>query len=88
MPLVLSGESRHYLETANWSTLPGVAFSQIGGFPTWVQDAEYPGCPDCSETMPFVGQISNEDFLEFAEGIYYAFHCPKCNVSATGYQQS
>lgn len=86
-PLVLSGESRHFLEAANWSMLPGVDFSQLGGLPTWVQDAEYPACPDCSRTMPFLGQISNEDFME-AEGIYYTFHCVPCGVTATTYQQT
>ena len=47
-PLVLSGETRHYLQAANWSMLPGVAFSQVGGMATWIQEAKYPSCPDCS----------------------------------------
>jgi hypothetical protein len=38
--------------------------------------------------MPVVGQISNEDFMEYGEGIYYAFRCPRCNVTATCYQQT
>ncbi len=87
-PLVPSGQSRHYLEAANWSLLPGVAFSQIGGLPTWIQDAEFPSCPDCATTMSFVGQISNEDITEYGEGIYYCFHCPHCDVTATNYQQT
>jgi hypothetical protein len=87
-PLVLSGQTRHYLEAANWSMLPGVAFSQVGGLPTWLQDADFPSCPDCSNTMPFVGQISNEDIMEYGEGIYYCFHCPQCDVTATSYQQT
>lgn len=86
--LVLSEDTRHFLEAANWSLLPGVSFSRIGGLPTWVQAAEYPTCPDCSQTMPFIGQVSNEDFVQFGEGIYYAFRCPGCNVTATNYQQS
>jgi hypothetical protein len=87
-PLVLSGETRHFLQAANWSMLPGVEFSQVGGLATWVQDAEYPACPECSRTMPLVGQISNDDFMEYGEGIYYAFHCAGCGVTATNYQQS
>jgi hypothetical protein len=87
-PLVLTKRTRHFLEGAKWSILPGVAFSQVGGLPTWIQDAEYPTCPDCSQKMPFIGQISNEDFMEYGEGIYYAFRCPQCNVSATCYQQT
>lgn len=86
-PLVPSGRTRHYLEASDWSMLPAVAFSQVGGLPTWIQDAEYPSCPDCSNTMPFVGQISNEDF-DNGEGIYYCHHCPECDVTATSYQQT
>lgn len=87
-PLVLSGEHRHFMQSANWIHVPGVAFSQIGGLPTWVQYAEYPNCPDCSRKMLFIGQISNEDFDSMMEGIEYCFHCPQCNVTATSYQQS
>lgn len=87
-PLVWTGQSRHYLEGADWSMLPGVSFSQVGGLPTWIQEADYPVCRECWETMPFVGQISNEDFMEYGEGIYYAFHCPDCAISATMYQQT
>ncbi len=87
-PLVLSGERRHFMESANWMSLDDAAFSQIGGLPTWIQNAEYPVCPDCSQTMVFFGQISNEDFNDWMEGIEYCFLCPQCNVTATSYQQS
>jgi hypothetical protein len=86
-PLAMSPDTRYFLE-ATWWSAPAVAASQVGGFPTWIQDAEYPLCPDCTRTMSFVGQISNEDFLEHAEGIYYVFVCLDCGVSATNYQQS
>jgi hypothetical protein len=79
-PLVLSGEWRHFMESANWMRLDDAAFSQIGGLPTWIQDAEYPVCPDCSQTMVFFGQISNEGFNDWMEGIDYCFLCPQCNV--------
>ncbi|KAJ3053906.1 hypothetical protein HK102_011608, partial [Quaeritorhiza haematococci] len=78
---------RDPVESADW-LVPGVCFSQLGGHPTWIQDAEYPECPDCRQTIPFVGQISNEDCQEFGEGIYYLFACGRCGVTATGYQQS
>jgi hypothetical protein len=87
-PLVLSGQKRHFMESASWIYLPGMEFSQIGGLPTWVQDAEYPDCPDCSQKMFFIGQISNEDFDPLMEGIQYCFVCQQCNVTATNYQQS
>lgn len=87
-PLVLSGTARHFMESASWTIEPSVAFSQIGGLPTWVQDAEYPNCPDCDQKMLFIGQISNEDYDQWSEGIYYCFVCANCNVTATTYQQS
>lgn len=87
-PLVMSNETRSPMEAANWGMLPGVTFSQVGGLPTWIQDAAYPECPDCSQKMPFIGQISNEDFIEYGEGIYYAFRCPACKVTGTCYQQT
>lgn len=87
-PLVLSGTTRHFMESASWTGLPSAAFSQIGGLPTWIQDAEFPDCPECERKMLFIGQVSNEDYDQWSEGIYYCFVCPKCNVTATTYQQS
>lgn len=87
-PLVLSDQKRHFMESASWTGIPNGHFSQIGGLPTWVQDAEYPACPDCSRTMMFVGQISNEDYDRMMEGIFYAFVCNECCTTATHYQQS
>lgn len=62
--------------------------SQVGGHPTWIQDSEYPGCPACSQRMPFLAQLAVEDFNDPGEGIYYAFACPDCRTTATVYQQS
>jgi hypothetical protein len=78
---------RSWTESANW-LVPGVRFSQVGGHPTWIQDAEYPCCPDCERPMPFVAQLSNEDYQECGEGLFYLFACQACGVAATGYQQS
>lgn len=86
-PLAYSGTPRHALQGSNW-LLPGVAFSQLGGHPTWIQDAEYPPCLECGSPMFFVGQLSNEDFQEYGEGIYYIFLCKTCKIAATTYQQS
>jgi hypothetical protein len=65
-----------------------VSGSQVGGHPTWIQDAEYPICPECSKHMKFVGQIDCPDFQEYGEGIYYAFVCEECRIAATHYQQT
>ncbi len=85
--LEFSGAPRNWLESASW-LVPGVRFSQVGGHPTWIQDAEYPRCPDCGRPMPFLAQLSAEDCEERGEGIYYMFACRECGVAATGYQQS
>ena len=63
-------------------------FSQLGGHPTWVQDAVYPVCPECSETMKFLAQIDHQDIEDFSEGIYYSFVCFDCMTTATAYQQT
>ena len=65
----------------------GGSASQIGGQPNWVQDAQYPKCPDCGQSMHFLAQLDNGDFPSH-EGIHYAFLCADCRVTATHYQQS
>jgi len=62
--------------------------SQFGGFPTWVQQADYPSCPECQQTMLFVGQLSSIDLVSESEGIFYAFLCTACNKAATGFQNA
>ena len=61
--------------------------SQIGGYPCWVQGAEYPQCLDCSQTMTFLAQLNQED-VSNDEGTYYAFLCTPCQTTATLYQQT
>jgi hypothetical protein len=85
--LVLGTEALNWLESSDW-LIPGIQFSQLGGHPTWIQDAEYPECPGCGSPMPFVAQLSNEDHEQYGEGIYYMFACGECGVAATEYQQS
>ncbi|WP_437887000.1 DUF1963 domain-containing protein [Phytobacter sp. V91] len=63
-------------------------FSQLGGHPAWVQDAQYPKCPECAQTMMFLAQISYEDIDELAEGMLYGFVCPSCLTTATSYQKT
>ncbi|MNC26362.1 hypothetical protein D3C75_744890 [compost metagenome] len=61
--------------------------SQIGGHPSWIQDAEFPACPCCSETMMFTGQIDMEHAAD-SEGIFHAFLCHSCLITAVNYQQT
>ncbi|MFD2330879.1 hypothetical protein ACFSR7_16635 [Cohnella sp. GCM10020058] len=84
-PLRLSDRPMGMYEGAYW-TLEAPA-SQIGGHPAWIQDAEYPACPCCQETMAFIGQIDMEQEAD-SEGIYYAFLCGACLIAAVNYQQS
>ena len=81
-----TGSKRPSLSVASWF-LP-TTFSQLGGHPTWIQDAEYPRCPTCSRTMMFLAQVANDEIEDYSEGIYYAFVCSLCSMTATGYQQS
>jgi hypothetical protein len=84
--LVLGSKQRPITESAD-RNMP-ISFSQVGGHPSWEQDAEYPRCPSCQRRMVFIAQLSNQDYDHLAEGIYYAFLCRDCRVAATHYQQT
>lgn len=52
--------------------------SQLGGHPTWLQDAEYPTCLVCETTMNFFGQLNYEELDSDLEGMLYSFTCENC----------
>lgn len=60
--------------------------SHLGGCPGWVQYAEYPRCPECQQTMIFVGQLEPHH-IDYVEGVIYAFLCVPCGKATVGYQQ-
>ena len=62
--------------------------SQLGGFPSWEQDADFPNCPQCKQYMTFVGQLAGSDLYEYGEGFTYAFVCAECGTAGTVYQQT
>ena len=62
--------------------------STLGGIPMWLQDAEYPRCPDCARPMQFLAQFYNLAMPKPEEGIFYSFFCPDCQVAAVNYQQT
>ncbi|GKV54475.1 DUF1963 domain-containing protein [Sporosarcina sp. NCCP-2222] len=84
--LVLSKEPQSQYYAAEWTM--SQLDSQIGGHPSWVQDAEYPVCPCCERRMQFLGQVDYADFDKYGEGILYLFICPEDRMTATTYQQS
>jgi hypothetical protein len=62
--------------------------STLGGAPDWIQDPEYPSCPRCGRTMPFIAMITGDDLWgEVAEGCHYMFLDSTCRLGATVYQQ-
>lgn len=61
--------------------------STLGGVPMWVQYAAYPHCIRCGQVMTFLAQHDNGPLLTEV-GVYYAFFCAACRVSAVGYQQT
>ncbi|MEG0383146.1 MAG: DUF1963 domain-containing protein [Solibacillus sp.] len=84
--LVLSHEPQSPYFAAVWTM--SQLNSQIGGYPGWVQEPEYPVCPCCERKMRFIGQIDYAEFEEYAEGIFYMFLCSTDSITATVYQQS
>ncbi|WP_438496493.1 DUF1963 domain-containing protein [Paenibacillus sp. IHBB 3054] len=84
--LHLAAQPRNAYHAVEWTLEP--AASQVGGHPTWIQDAEYPACPCCSENMIFIAQLDWSQLGPYGEGIYYMFICPKDKITATVYQQS
>lgn len=65
--LVLGPKRRTPFEAVGRFMVDETGISQLGGHPEWIQDAEYPLCPDCQRRMICIGQVSWED-LEDAEG--------------------
>jgi hypothetical protein len=62
---------------------------RIGGFPCWIQDADHPSCPACSEKMTFMMQLDSDlpsddgDSWSWGSGgIGYGFRCAPCRTVA------
>ncbi|MFI0357476.1 hypothetical protein [Actinomadura sp. 9N407] len=64
--------------------------SSIGGYPGWIDDAEYPACPVCTRTMDYIGleQAQDPEGEIIAEGTTYLFLDASCGLAATVYQQT
>ena len=51
---------------------------KLGGWPAWVQDAEYPTCPRCGRRMVSVFQVASEDNVPFMFGDSGCGHVTQC----------
>ena len=51
----------------------------VGGYPQWVQDAEYLSCPSCGGTMKYLAQIPFGELVQ-GEGVIYVQICEKCEI--------
>ena len=67
--------------------------TRLGGEPSWVQDAEYPNCPDCGETMRHLHQLDSDlptadgdEWQWGSGGIAYVSWCDDCKVSGVLWQ--
>jgi len=88
-PLDLGMARRTPFEAVGRFLLDEKGTSQLGGHPEWIQDAFYPQCPVCQQTMPCLGQVAFEDWDEDdGEGVFYLFLCLPCRKAATHYQQT
>jgi hypothetical protein len=88
-PLGLGMERKTPFEAVGRFLLDEKGTSQVGGYPDWIQDAFYPPCPACQQTMLYGGQVAFEDWDEDdGEGVFYLFLCLSCKKAATRYQQT
>lgn len=62
---------------------------KLGGWPYWIQGAEYPQCPDCATPMELLLQVDSEDNLDYMfgdAGCAHVTYCPQHpNVFAFGW---
>lgn len=82
----LAEQPRALYHSAEWM-LEGTN-SQIGGHPSWIQDAYFPTCPCCNKKMRFIGQVDFEQVTDGYEGIYYMFVCSSDQITTTLFQQT
>lgn len=53
---------------------------KLGGWPSWVQNMEYPSCRKCGKQMELVFQIDSEDNLPYMFGDVGCGHITQCPV--------
>jgi hypothetical protein len=62
--------------------------NRVAGEPCWIQDSEYPSCPECNRRMKFILQLDSDlptvddgEWMWGDSGICYTFWCDECKVS-------
>jgi hypothetical protein len=88
LPVALGAQRHTAYKVVGRFRLDEPGISQIGGHPDWIQDMEYPVCPNCQKHMICIAQISWEHFEEYAESSTYAFVCLDDGKAATVNQQT
>ncbi|QOY88771.1 DUF1963 domain-containing protein [Paludibaculum fermentans] len=63
--------------------------NRLGGHPAWIQNAEYPACPQCRQTMIHLLQLDSDLPMENGSewwwgsgGCGYVSWCDQCKISA------
>jgi uncharacterized protein YwqG len=53
---------------------------KLGGWPFWVQRAEYPPCPECDAQMELLFQLDSNDNLDYMFGDVGCAHLTQCRM--------
>lgn len=61
-------------------------YNSVGGYPAWVQDADYPKCTSCHKTMMYVAQFQWASVWQDASDTFFIFVCTTCNIGAVVFQ--
>ena len=65
------------LKPFQWASKEIGTRHQLGGEPSFIQEAEWPVCPSCAKPMSFYGQFDsiNDEFVIADCGMIYVFIC-------------
>ncbi len=70
---------------SRWANL-----NRLGGLPSWVQEPGHSICPECGQAMDFLLHLDSglrsmspeREYVHWCSGLFYAFWCDRCKVSA------
>jgi uncharacterized protein YwqG len=67
-------------DTPAWKIADSQAGDKLAGWPSWIQNVQYPNCPRCGRRMVHVFQVDSQDNIPFMfgdAGCGYIFQCPE-----------